>query len=109
MCGELGRVIVHTKIAVTEAPKLGPAMGEAATSRSFVGNSTFDAQCNQGVSNTHCEAALRQIRGPSGELEVGVQTPPGSPQDVQQLAWVSGSLLTLGGLGLLGCAGLHST
>ncbi|WP_424973796.1 choice-of-anchor W domain-containing protein [Dinoroseobacter sp. S124A] len=87
--------MMYIKIAATTAALLlGSSLGQAATTSSFVGDSTFNAQCNQGVSNTDCEAAVGEIRGGTaglgGDWEVGVQNPPGSPQDVQQWAWTSG-------------------
>ena len=90
---------MYTKAAaVSAALLLGTTMGQAATTSSFVGDSTFNTQCNQGVSNTDCEAAVGEIRGGtaglSGDWEVGVQNPPGTPLDVQQWAWVSGEAVS---------------
>lgn len=64
------------------------------------GDSGFNTLCAAsdagagGAGNQSCEVAVGELRGGSGTVagdwEVGVQSPPGVPQNVQQTAWGNG-------------------
>jgi hypothetical protein len=92
------RIALRGMVCASALAAAAPALAVTVTPLEG-GDAAFNALCAdgsaQGSGNQACEFAVGELRGgngaTSGDWEVGVQSPPGSPTDVQQFAWDNGT------------------